>query len=72
MSKRIGRWRGEVDEPTGLKALGTIGSAPATFMMSRATSQAPIQDEYTVAAVIRFDACIEIKKRARRKVSPIT
>ena len=33
MSKRIGRWRGEVDEPSGLKALGTIGSAPATFMM---------------------------------------
>src|SRR5687767_813362 len=41
MSKRVGRWRGEVDSVHGPhEALFLIGSASATFMMSRGT---PVQ-----------------------------
>jgi hypothetical protein len=54
MNKRNGRWRGEVDKYSGLKALGTIDSAPATLMMSRVPTTTLPQDEYTVAAAIRL------------------
>jgi hypothetical protein len=38
-------------------------------MMSRAPHKPPIQDEYTVAAVIRFDECIEIKNSAQKDIA---
>jgi hypothetical protein len=59
MSERVGRWRGEVDNVHGPhEALFLIGSAPATFMMSRGTPSAlpHQQDEYTVAADFRDGA----------------
>jgi hypothetical protein len=47
----------------------SIVSAPATFMMSRATSQAQTQDEYTVAAVIRFDECFRSTNSAQKDIA---
>jgi hypothetical protein len=40
MNSRVGRGRGQAVEPNGLEAQGTIGSAPATLMMSRAPQSA--------------------------------
>jgi hypothetical protein len=51
------------------RTLMAIVSASATFMMSRAPHKPPIQDEYTVAAVIRFDECIEIKNSAQKDIA---
>jgi len=56
-------------KPRTLVALEVIGVdclRAGDFHDVQGTSQAPIQDEYTVAAVIRFDACIEIKNSAQR------
>jgi transposase InsO family protein len=40
MNSRVGRGRGQAVEATGPQAPGTIGSAPATLMMSRAPQSA--------------------------------
>jgi hypothetical protein len=59
MSQRNGRWRGEADNsPSHQDPKCVIGSAPATFMMSRTpTSPEDLlvhkQDEYVAAADFR-------------------
>jgi hypothetical protein len=68
MNKRIGRWRGEVDESTGLKALGTIGSAPATFMMSRALALAVLRPHHRTNTRLQpISAC---RSESDRRILP--